>query len=139
MVTNIILDTDIGTDVDDCLALALIVSSPELKLVGVTCVYGDTDLRARMVTKLLQLRGMSDVPVMAGVRKPLLNKRSVYWAGHEGEGLLTPADDHLPYSSDPAVDFIIRSAHENPGQIHLIGIGPLTNIAQVLLRDPQIP
>ena len=76
---------------------------------------------------------------MAGMRQPLLNKRSVYWAGHEGEGLLTPDDDHLPYSPESAVDFIIRSAHENPGQIHLLGIGPLTNIATVLLRDPQIP
>ena len=53
---RIIFDTDIGTDVDDCLALALILSSPELQLEGVTCVYGDVDLRARMVIKLLRLR-----------------------------------------------------------------------------------
>ena len=55
---RIIFDTDIGTDVDDALALALVLCSPELRLEGVTCVYGDVDLRARMVIKMLQLCGL---------------------------------------------------------------------------------
>lgn len=70
MATRIILDTDIGTDVDDCLALALILGSPELALAGITCVYGDVDLRARMTLKLLRLRGVEGVPVFAGARHP---------------------------------------------------------------------
>src|SRR3712207_8494755 len=68
---RIIFDTDMGTDVDDCLALALILSSPEVQLEGVTCVYGDVDLRARMTLKLLRLQGNPQVPVTVGARKPL--------------------------------------------------------------------
>ena len=63
---HIILDTDIGTDVDDLLALSLILNSPELELVGVTTVYGDVALRTRMVRKLLALRGTGAIPVMPG-------------------------------------------------------------------------
>jgi purine nucleosidase len=136
MPTRVILDTDIGTDVDDCLALALILGSPDLQLDGVTCVYGDVDLRARMVLKLLQLRGRADVPVTAGARQPLLGRRPVYWGGHEGKGLLGPADGDLAPSPEHAVDFLIRTVMENPGQIHLVAIGPLTNVALAFLREP---
>ncbi len=139
MAINVILDTDIGTDVDDCLALALILASPELALKGVTCVYGDVDLRARMTTKLLELHHQAAIPVMAGERTPLLNKRQIYWGGHEGKGLLTDEDSSLTYSPESAVDFIVRLAHEQSGQIHLIGIAPLTTIAAVLRRDPKLP
>ncbi|MBE3039729.1 MAG: nucleoside hydrolase, partial [Chloroflexi bacterium] len=59
MPTRVILDTDIGTDVDDILALGLILASPELKLEGITCVYGNVRLRARMALKLLRLRGLT--------------------------------------------------------------------------------
>lgn len=138
MATSIILDTDIGTDVDDCLALGVIFGSPELDLVGVTTVYGDVALRARMVQKLLRLRGISGIPVITGARPPLLNKRSVYWAGHEGVGLLEPGDDSLAATGDDAAGYIVRTAHERPGEVHLIAIGPLTNIAIALLRDPDL-
>jgi len=63
---TVILDTDIGTDVDDCMALALLLGSPEVELAAVTTVYADVLLRARMVLKLLALRGRTDVPVAAG-------------------------------------------------------------------------
>jgi purine nucleosidase len=92
---RIIFDTDIGTDVDDCLALALILSSPELQLEGVTCVYGDVDLRARMVIKLLRLRNHPELPVMVGASEPLLGLRPVFWPGHEGLGLLEPEDEAI--------------------------------------------
>jgi purine nucleosidase len=138
MITRIILDTDIGTDVDDCLALGLILCSPELKLEGVTCVYGDVLLRARMALKLLHLRGRTDVPVMMGAREPLLRLRPVYWAGHEGQGLLEPEDDSLTPSSEHAIDFLVRTVMDNPGQIHLVAIGPLTNVALACCREPRL-
>src|SRR5687768_12452474 len=138
MATSVILDTDIGTDVDDCLALGVILGSPELDLVGVTCVYGDVDLRARMVQKLLRLRGVTGVPVITGARPPLLNKRAVYWAGHEGVGLLEPGDEDLAATGDDAVEFIVRTAREQAGEIHLLAIGPLTNVALAILRDPNL-
>lgn len=138
MPTRVILDTDIGTDVDDALALALILASPEFRLEGVTCVYGDVMLRARMVIKLLQLRGVSDVPVMVGARKPLMGLRPVYWGGYEGDGLLTPGDEKLMPAPEYAPDYIVRTVMENPGEIHLICIGPLTNAALAFLREPLI-
>jgi purine nucleosidase len=138
MPTRVILDTDIGTDVDDCLALALLLASPELQLEGVTCVYGDVDLRARMVLKLLQLHGSAHIPVLAGARKPLLGQRPVYWEGHEGQGLLEAGDEALKPAPEFAPDYIVRTVMENPGQIHLVAIGPLTNVALAFLKQPRL-
>jgi purine nucleosidase len=139
MAKRLILDTDIGTDVDDCLALALILGSPELELTAVTVVYGDVDMRARMVLKLLQLRGVQGVPVALGASKPLLGKRPIYWAGHEGQGLLAPEDVLPAPTSEHAVDLIVRSVMEAPGQITLVAVGPLTNVALACLREPSLP
>lgn len=138
MPKRVILDTDIGTDVDDCLALALALASPELTLEAVTCVYGDVSLRARMVLKLLALRGRSDVLVATGVSKPLLGLRPVFWAGHEGHGLLESGDERLAPSTIHAVDLITEIVMANPGEIHLVAIGPLTNVALAFLREPKI-
>ncbi len=138
MPIRVIFDTDIGTDVDDILALAEILTSPELELAGVTCVYGDVLLRARMARKVLALRGCPDVPVCVGAQKPLLGLRPVYWAGHEGKGLLSPEDEALQPSPEHAVDFIVREVMANPGRIHLIAVGPLTNVALAFLREPRL-
>ena len=135
---RIILDTDIGTDADDVLAVALSVLSPELKVEGITTVYGDVDLRARMVVKILKMLGRSDIPVMAGARDTLLRNREIFWLGHEGEGLLTKEDSSLQYDNRHAVDFIINTVMSNPGEITIIAIGPFTNIAIALAREPRI-
>jgi len=139
MAIRTILDTDIGTDVDDCLALAFLLGSPEFRLEGITCVYGDVELRGRMVRKLLGLAGRSDVPVMLGAREPLLRQRPVYWAGHEGHGLLEPGDEQPPPAPEHAVDYLVRTVMGNPGAIHLLAIGPLTNVALAFLREPRLP
>ena len=138
MTIRVILDTDIGTDVDDCLALAVLLGSPELRLEGVTCVYGDVGLRARMVLKLLRLAGRPDLPVMLGAADPLLRLRPVYWPGHEGVGLLAPDDDLPPPSAEHAVDYLVRTVMEQPGEIHLLAIGPLTNVALAFQREPRL-
>jgi len=138
MTTRLILDTDFGTDVDDCLALAFILGSPELQLEGVTCVYGDVLLRARMVLKLLRLAGRHDVPVMTGAWQTLLGLRSIYWPGHEGVGLLNPDDEALAPEPEHGVDYIIRMVMDNPGEIHLLAIGPLTNVALAFRREPRL-
>ena len=122
---KVILDTDIGTDVDDCLALAVLLGSPEVELVGVTCVYGDVQLRSRMVRKLLALAGQAETPVYAGLEPPLLGVRPVFWPGHEGVGLLHAEDDALAPEAEHAVDALLRITREQPGEIDLIAIGPL--------------
>src|SRR5215211_882332 len=82
----VLLDTDIGTDVDDLLALALLVAAPEVQLIGVTTVYGDTILRARMTRLILDQLERKAVPIGIGARETLIG-RSVWWAGHEGQGI----------------------------------------------------
>lgn len=134
----IILDTDIGSDVDDALALALILASPEVELLGISCVYGDVTLRARMALKLLRLAGREDVPVHAGAERPLLGQREVWWAGHEGQGLLGPEDDALEPAPEPAVELIRRTVRSRPGEVHLAAVGPLTNVALALAADPEL-
>lgn len=133
-----ILDTDIGTDVDDCLALALILSSPEIDLIGVTCVYGDVLLRARIAIKLLGLDGKDGIPVFAGASDPLLRLDNIYWGGHEGTAILTAEDETVQPQSQFAVDYIVETILDNPGEIHLLAIGPLTNVAMAIQKAPEI-
>ncbi|MCC7208417.1 MAG: nucleoside hydrolase, partial [Anaerolineae bacterium] len=68
---RIILDTDIGTDVDDAIALSLAALSPELRIEGVTTVHADAALRARIARRILDLAGRADIPVVAGASQPL--------------------------------------------------------------------
>ncbi len=130
-----LLDTDIGTDVDDALALAVCLGSPEIDLLGITTVYGDVLLRARMAQKLLALHGVADVAVVSGEERPLSDRRARYWGGHEGVGLLGPADEHLAPTGTDAVDFLVRQVRARPKTVELIAIGPLTNVARAIARD----
>src|SRR5262249_34158193 len=76
--------------------------------------------------------------VLLGAGQPLLGRVPVYWPGHEGKGLLDPEDTFTP-SGEHAVDYLIRTVLANPGQIHLVAIGPLTNVALAFLREPELP
>jgi purine nucleosidase len=79
-----------------------------------------------------------DIPVRAGASATLTGIQPAYLAGYEGEGLLESDDEHLPIDPEYAPDFIVRMAMDNPGQIHLICIAPLTNVALALLREPRL-
>jgi purine nucleosidase len=93
MARRIVLDTDMGSDVDDALCLALALASPEIELVAVTHVAGDTRLRARISRRLLDLAGRDEVPVFAGRRLPLAGGADRFvWFGNEGLGILDAAD-----------------------------------------------
>ncbi|NOZ57526.1 MAG: nucleoside hydrolase, partial [Calditrichaeota bacterium] len=117
-------------------ALALILSSPELELVGVTVATGQTRERARIVCKMLYETGREDVPVALGRQtpvpansgKPPRYEPQFYWA--KGFDAVKPV-------STPAADFIIQKLRAQPGEIVLITIGPVTNIGDVLRKDPE--
>lgn len=130
---QVVLDTDIGTDVDDLMALALLLGTPEVRLLGITTVYGDTRLRARIAKQVLRMTG-ADVPVHAGETQPL-SGRQVWWAGHEG--VQYPRLDEESYESDAAIDFLLKTIIDSPGEIDVIAIGPLTNIAQAIAADSR--
>jgi inosine-uridine nucleoside N-ribohydrolase len=123
----VILDTDIGDDIDDAFALALVLKSPELKLLGVTTEFGNTELRARLVGRYLQAVGRSDIPVAAGA--PTKTNNVMTQAAYAEEGLSI-----IKYPD--AVQFILQQIRAHPGQVTLIGIGALFNVQEAIKRDP---
>lgn len=132
-----ILDTDIGSDVDDALALCLALVSPEIDLCGITTVYGNTHTRARIARALTRIASRPGIPVLAGLQLPLLRERPVHWMGHEGVGI-DLADADLEPDPGNAVDFLVSSVRKRPGRLSIIAIGPLTNIAAAIIIAPEI-
>jgi len=132
----VLLDTDIGDDIDDALALALILSSPEISLKGVTTVFGETKRRARLAAYLLHLYGRNDVPVAPGMGTPLQPRQrpsGVSQAALLDDRVVLPS---LSTLSGP--ELIVETALAHPGQLVLLCIGPLTNVAHALLLEPRI-
>jgi inosine-uridine nucleoside N-ribohydrolase len=125
--SKVILDTDIGDDIDDAFALSLALHSPEIELVGITTAWGDTNLRARLVQRLLTETGHANIPIAEGiVTQSTIPFSQARWAQQE------PA----PKQHVDAVDFLLRQIRANPGQITLVAIAPLTNIGAAIDRDP---
>lgn len=145
---RIILDTDIGTDVDDAMALTLVAASPEFEVIGVTTVHADAPLRARIARRLLHMAGRDDIRVIAGASIPLQMPlpEKFHWMprlrGHEGKGILTeeeliPTAD-LQATADDAAQFIIEAAAKYRGELSLITIGAQTNVARALQIEPRL-
>lgn len=125
---KVILDSDIGDDIDDAFALALAVSSPKLDVLGVTTAWGDTGLRARLTQRFLVQTGHGQIPVAAGVPTHDFNTFSQRrWA----EAWPAPAGGY-----PNAIDFMRDLIRRNPGQITLIAIAPYSNVAALLQQDP---
>jgi inosine-uridine nucleoside N-ribohydrolase len=138
--TRIILDTDPG--IDDALALFLALASPEVQLEVVTTVSGNVgvDFTTPNALALLELAGRTDIPVARGSARPLLRPAvyADYVHGSRGLGHLElPAPQHSPVAHH-AVDVIIDTIMNAPGEITLVPVGPLTNIALAVRREPRI-
>ncbi len=132
----VLIDTDIGDDIDDALALAFALASPELDVRAVTTVYGPVDVRTRLALKVLSTCGRDDVPVATGRAEPLFGQPRVTTANQaavleEGERPPEPCPD-------PADEVILRAADEAQGQLTIITIGAMTNLAVALLREPDL-
>jgi inosine-uridine nucleoside N-ribohydrolase len=127
----VIFDTDIGTDIDDAYALAQLMQSPELKLIGVTTVSGDAVARARLAAKLLAIPGdhFASVPVYAGISTAPQQMLQCDWA----KGYTSPA-----LHESGGVAFMRDQINAQPGQITIIAVGELTNVAALLESDPAI-
>ena len=124
---KIIIDSDIGDDVDDVFAIGLALASPELQILGISSAWGDTKLRAQMIDRLLVETGAVSVPVAEGIATP--TKTLFSQAGWAKGG---PAKSH-----PQAVDFLLDQIKKDPGSIVLVAIGPLTNIGAAIDRDPD--
>jgi len=134
----VIVDLDIGDDIDDSFALAFVLASPELDIRGITTAWGDTALRARMVRRLLQESGRGGIPVLEGLRtQSQIAFTQARWAtGPHLPGAPALPAPPAPHQAGAAVDFILAQARQRPGQLTLLALGPLTNLAAAIARDP---
>ena len=143
----VILDTDIGDDIDDAFALGLVLKSPEIQLLGITTAYGDTELRAKLVDRYLAAVGRSDITVAEGLATKAENvfTQAAYARMKEAQCLarLTNRADsnNACYvggrTHADAAGFLLDQIREHPGEITLIAIGPLNNIEEAIKRNPE--
>jgi purine nucleosidase len=125
---KVIIDTDIGDDVDDAFALALALSNHHLQIIGITTAWGNTDLRARLVERFLKETGHEDIPVAAGPKtQPGTPFTQAAWA----KAFPEPANG-WPH----ALDFILDEIRRNPGQVTLISLAPLSTVGALIQKDP---
>lgn len=134
---KILLDTDIGSDIDDCLALAYLLKEPECKLVGITTVSGEAKKRASMIDAICRNVGVTDIPIYPGLEKPLFGcqRQSKAQQASRLEGWACVTD----FCENNAIEFMRQTIRDNPGEISLVAIGPLTNVAVLFSIDPEIP
>jgi inosine-uridine nucleoside N-ribohydrolase len=131
----VILDTDIGSDIDDTWALAYLLRCPELDLKLVLTATGDTRYRAKIAAKLLQAAGRTDVPVGMGKNfGPMLEKdmNQAPWVQHY------KLEDYPGRIVEDGISALIETIMVSPDPITLISIGPATNIALALKKEPRL-
>ena len=131
--TDIWLDTDIGGDIDDALALALIVKSPEINLLGVTTCFNYAVLKGRIARRLLDIGGFSSVPVYAGQDHPILGNRPLVMPCQYDEKTL----GNIPISSH-GVEKAAHTILSRDEKTTLVTIGSLTDAALMLMLYPEI-
>ena len=130
---KIIIDTDIGTDVDDALALVYALKSDVLDVKAITAVHGDTKIRGKIAKKICNLLNYGSIPVVAGCTKPI-NSDKVFWVGFEGKDLDL---DGINLEETGVEWFLREMIMWNPG-IEIVSISPSTNIAKLLLEFPEV-
>jgi purine nucleosidase len=137
----LILDVDTG--IDDSLALLYACASPEAEIVAVTCVSGNVDALqvAENTRAVLELAGRPDIEVALGRTVPLVRALEVTPETHgpRGIGYATLPPPSRPLSERHAADLFIEETRRRPGEITLVTLGPLTNLAVALLREPELP
>jgi inosine-uridine nucleoside N-ribohydrolase len=136
MPTKILLDTDIGSDIDDAVCLAYLLANPACELLGITTVTGDTVQRASMASVLCKIAGKK-IPIHPGRRHPLVIEEKQPLVPQATA--LSKWDHDTKFSKGEAVEFLRQTIRANPGEVTLLGIGPMTNIAALFAVDEEIP
>jgi len=136
----VFLDTDIGDDIDDALALALALQSPELQVLGISTVLQDGPQRAALVWHILQLYGRTEIPVGIGAEQPLLAPPR---SGPVRQAAALRPQDAIDVAMPPlrrrnGLELLIDTCLHAPGKVTLVAYGPLTNIALALRAEPQL-
>ena len=133
---KVIYDTDIGSDIDDAIALAYLLAEPKCDLLGVTTVSGEAVKRAQMVSALCNVAGQR-VPIYPGVERPFLIAQKQ--PGCPQAIALSRWAHEQDFMPGEAIEFMRRTIRTNPGEITLLATGPMTNIGLLFALDPEIP
>ena len=136
MKEKILLDTDIGTEVDDAITIAYLLANPDAELAGITTVTGESVLRARLASAVC-LNAGKHIPVVAGCEQPMVLPQIEKYAPQAKVLDRWPHEDS--FEPNQAVSFLQKTIRANPGRITLLGIAPMTNIGLLFAVDPEIP
>lgn len=141
MPKKIIIDTDPG--IDDAMAILFAFAAPELEIVGLTTIFGNvqTDLATQNALRLIEFAGHPHIPVASGAKKPLVivyDEAPEVVHGADGFGNTHQPPPRGRAIDKPASHFIVETIMANPGEITLVPLGPLTNIAEALALEPRI-
>ena len=133
----VLLDTDIGSDIDDALCLAYLLHQPQCDLLGITTVSGQPVHRAMLADAVCKAVGRSDIPIHPGCEQPLLIEQRQKIAPQKE--VLDRWPHRQGFEPNSAVKFLRDTIRSRPGEITLLAIGPLTNIGLLFRLDPEIP
>ena len=133
---KLLLDTDIGSDIDDAVCLAYLLARPDCDLLGITTVTGDTVARAKLASVLCTI-AQKNVPIYPGIAKPLIVPMKQPSVPQAASLVRWPHQEK--FESFHAIEFLRQTIRKHPGEITLLGIGPLTNIATLFVIDSEIP
>lgn len=135
--TKVLFDTDIGSDIDDAVALAYLLAEPRCELLGITTVTGEPVKRAEMASALCRVAGRPDIPIYPGAEQPLVvAQRQPEVPQHAALGEWPHATS---FPRGEAIEFMRRTIRAHPGEVTLLAVGPLTNVALLFRTDPEIP
>ncbi|HEY4248858.1 MAG TPA: nucleoside hydrolase [Lacunisphaera sp.] len=134
---KMLFDTDIGSDIDDAIALTYLLAQPQCDLLGITTVSGEPVKRAEMASAICRIAGRPDIPIFPGAAEPLVGAQRqplvpqyAAMGGHSHE---------TKFPEGEAIEFMRRTIRANPGEITLLAVGPMTNVALLFRTDPEIP
>ena len=133
---KVLLDTDIGTDVDDAVALAYLLSHPDCELLGITTVTGEAEKRASLASVVCKAAG-KEIPIYPGEERPMQGEQRQPIAQQAAALAGWPHERSFPLNQ--AVDFLANTIRAHPGEVTLLTIGPLTNIGMLFSTYPDVP
>ena len=141
MPRKIIIDTDPG--IDDSMAIFYALNSPEIELLGLTTIFGNasTEICTTNALRLLEIAGRTDIPVYRGAEKPIsseLRGSPDFVHGPDGQGNSNLSPPKTSVQNETALEFLHKTIRDNPGEVTLVPIGPLTNIAELFIHDSSI-